>query len=70
MVVMNSVVVVSVLNCAGFSTMMCLTLPRLLYVYIGILTKPLSFQPISLHSDLCMSIVVALLELVMMHLLK
>ena len=45
----NSVVVVFVLSCAGLSTMMCLMLPRFSYVYIGILTKfvffPTHFPP-------------------------
>ena len=39
----NSIAVVSVLSFVGLPTMMCLTLPRLLYVYIGILTKSLFF---------------------------
>ena len=39
----NSVVVVFVLNCAALLTMMCPTLPRLSYLYIGILTKFLFF---------------------------
>ena len=39
----NSIVVVSVLSFVGLPTMMCLTLPRLSYVYIGILTKSLFF---------------------------
>ena len=39
----NFVVAVTVLNCAGLPTMMCLMLPRLSYVYIGILTKSLFF---------------------------
>ena len=41
--VVNSVVVVFVLSCAGLPTMICPTLPRLSYVYIGILTKYLFF---------------------------
>ena len=39
----NSIVVVSVLNYAVLLTMMCLTLPRLSYVYIVILTKSIFF---------------------------
>ena len=39
----NSIAVVSVLSFVGLSTMMCPTLPRLSYVYIGILTKSLFF---------------------------
>ena len=39
----NSIVVVSVLSFVGLPTMMCPTLPRLSYVYIGILTKSLFF---------------------------
>ena len=37
------IAVVSVLSFVGLPTMMCPTLPRLLYVYIGILTKSLFF---------------------------
>ena len=48
-VVVNFVVVVSALSCAGLPTMMCPMLPRLSYVYIGILTKfvffPTHFPP-------------------------
>ena len=40
---MNSIAVVSVLSFVGLPTMMCPTLPRLSYVYIGILTKSLFF---------------------------
>ena len=40
---MKSIAVVSVFSFVGLPTMMCLTLPRLLYVYIGILTKSLFF---------------------------
>ena len=39
----NSITVVSIHSFVGLPTMMCLTLPRLLYVYIGILTKSLFF---------------------------
>ena len=39
----NSIAVVSVLNFVGLSTMMCSALPRLSYVYIGILMKFLFF---------------------------
>ena len=39
----NFIAVVSVLSFLGLPTMMCLTLPRLSYVYIGILTKSLFF---------------------------
>ena len=39
----NSVAVVFVLSFIGLPTMMCLTLPRLSYVYIGILKKSLFF---------------------------
>ena len=39
----NSIVVVSVLSFVGLPTMMCPTLPRLSYMYIGILTKSLFF---------------------------
>ena len=39
----NSVAVVSVLSFVGLPTMMCPTLSRLSYVYIGILTKSLFF---------------------------
>ena len=39
----NSIVVVFVLSFVGLPTMMCLTLPRLSYMYIGILTKSLFF---------------------------
>ena len=39
----NFIAVVSVLSFVGLPTMMCLTLPRLSYVYIGILTKSLFF---------------------------
>ena len=39
----NSIAVVSVLSFVGLPTMMCSTLPRLLYVYIGILRKSLFF---------------------------
>ena len=38
---MNSIVVVSVLSFVGLPTMICPTLPRLSYVYIGILMKSL-----------------------------
>ena len=41
--VVNSVIVVSILSCASLPTMMCPMLPRLSYVYIGILTKFLFF---------------------------
>ena len=41
--VVNSVVVISILSCTGLPTMMCPTLPKLSYVYIGILTKSLFF---------------------------
>ena len=41
--VVNSIVVVSILSCVGLSTMMCSTLPRLPYVYIGTLIKSLFF---------------------------
>ena len=41
--IMDSIVVVSVLSFVSLPTMMCLTLPRLSYVYIGILTKSLFF---------------------------
>ena len=39
----NSIAVVSVLSFIGLPTMMCSTLPRLSYVYIGILRKSLFF---------------------------
>ena len=39
----NSIAVVSVLSFVGLPTMMCPMLPRLSYVYIGILTKSLFF---------------------------
>ena len=39
----NSIVVVSILSFVGLPTMMCLTLPRLSYMYISILTKSLFF---------------------------
>ena len=39
----NSIVLVSVLSFVGLPTMMCPMLPRLSYVYIGILTKSLFF---------------------------
>ena len=39
----NSIPVVSVLSFVGLPTMMCPTLPRLSYVYIGILRKSLFF---------------------------
>ena len=39
----NSITVVSILSFVGLLTMMCPTLPRLLYMYIGILTKSLFF---------------------------
>ena len=39
----NSIAVVSVLSFVGLPTMMCPTLPRLSYVYIGILMKSLFF---------------------------
>ena len=39
----NSIAVVSVLSFVGLPTMMCPMLPRLSYVYIGILTKFLFF---------------------------
>ena len=39
----NSIVVVSVLSFVGLPTMICPTLPRLSYMYIGILTKSLFF---------------------------
>ena len=41
--IVDSIAVVSVLSFVGLPTMMCLTLPRLSYVYIGILTKSLFF---------------------------
>ena len=45
----NYIVVVSVLSFVGLPTIMCSTLPRLSYVYIGILTKffffPTHFPP-------------------------
>ena len=41
--IVNSIAVVFVLSFVGLPTMMCLMLPRLLYVYIGILTKSLFF---------------------------
>ena len=66
----NAIAVVSVLSFVGLPSMMCPTLPRLSYVYIGILMKSLFFRPISFHSGLCMSVVVDLLKFVMMHLLK
>ena len=66
----NSIAVVFVLSFVGLPTMMCPMLPRLLYVYIDILRKSLFFPTISLHSGLCMSLVVDLLELVIIHLLK
>ena len=67
----NSIVVVAVLSYVSLSTMISLTLRRLSYVYIGTLMKSFFFfQPISLHSGLYMPIVVALLELLMMHMLK
>ena len=40
----NSIAVVSVLSSVGFPTMICSTLPRLTYMYIGILRKSL-FSP-------------------------
>ena len=40
----NSIAVVSVLSFVSLPTMICLTLPRLSYVYIGILTKSLFFS--------------------------
>ena len=40
----NSIAVVSILSLVRLSTMMCLTLLRLSYVYIGILTKSLFFS--------------------------
>ena len=39
----NSIAVVSVLSFVGLPTMMCPMLPRLLYIYIDILTKSLFF---------------------------
>ena len=39
----NSIAVVSVLSFVGLQTMICPTLPRLSYVYIGILRKSLFF---------------------------
>ena len=39
----NSIAVVSILSFVGLPNMMCPTLPRLSYVYIGILTKSLFF---------------------------
>ena len=39
----NSIVVVSVLSFVGLPNMMCPTLPRLSYMYIGILMKSLFF---------------------------
>ena len=39
----NSIVVVSILSFVGLPTMMCPTLPRLSYMYIGILRKSLFF---------------------------
>ena len=39
----NSIVVVFVLSSAGLPTMMCPTLPRFSYMYIGILRKSLFF---------------------------
>ena len=41
--VVNFIVVVSILSFVGLPTMMCLTLPRLLYVYIRTLMKSLFF---------------------------
>ena len=40
---MNSIAMVSALSFVGLPTMICLTLPRLSYVYIGILRKSLFF---------------------------
>ena len=42
-ITVNSIAVVSVLSFVGLPTMTCSTLPRLLYVYIGILWKSLFF---------------------------
>ena len=39
----SSIAVVFVLSLVGLPTMMCPILPKLLYVYIGILTKSLFF---------------------------
>ena len=39
----NSIAVISMLSFVGLPTMMCLTLPMLSYIYIGILTKSLFF---------------------------
>ena len=39
----NSIVMVSILSFVGLPTMMCPTLPRLSYVYIGLLTNSLFF---------------------------
>ena len=39
----NSIAVISVLSFVGLPTMICLMLPRLSYVYIGILRKSLFF---------------------------
>ena len=39
----NSIAVVSILSFVGLSTMMCQTLPRLSYMYIGTLMKSLLF---------------------------
>ena len=44
-VTVNSIAEVSVLSFVGLLTMICLTLPRLSYVYIGILTKSLLSNP-------------------------
>ena len=66
----NSIVVVSVLSFVALPTMMCPMLPRLSNVYIDILRKSLFFPTISLHSGLCMSVAIDLLELVIIHLLK
>ena len=41
--IVDSIAVVSVISFVGLLTMMCPTLPRLSYVYIGILTKSLFF---------------------------
>jgi len=41
--VVNSIMVVSILSCIGLPTMMCPTLPRLSYVYIGTSMKSLFF---------------------------
>ena len=41
--IVNSITVVSILSFVGLPTMMCPMLPRLSYVYIGILTKSLFF---------------------------